>query len=125
MAISTDYRDSRKSAYQQYAVVADFNGCRLPKHISTTDAAALGVAFVAAALGLGICMGLKFVSPNAEPRGPDLISIIRGLPRNSLSKDIRPECLEGIEESERPVKGDWIAIWGGEMCCHLLLAAIC
>jgi len=113
MAISTDYRDSRKAAYQQYAVVSDFNACRLPDHLPAIDAAPLGVAFVAAALALGICLGLDFVSANGGPRGPDLLREVRALPRDALPQDIRGECFDGIEESERAKPGDWIAIWGG------------
>jgi hypothetical protein len=114
MAISTDYRDSRKAAYQQYAVVSDFNACRIPGNITTTEAAPLGVAFVAAALALGICLGVDFVSTRGRPRGPDLLHTVRSLSRESLPKDIRAECFDGIRVDERPRPGDWIAIWGGK-----------
>jgi NADPH:quinone reductase-like Zn-dependent oxidoreductase len=60
MAISTDYRDSRKAAYQQYAVVSDFNAYRIPPNITVTEVAPLGVAFVAAAVALGICLRVDF-----------------------------------------------------------------
>lgn len=114
MAISTDYRDSRKAAYQQYSVVSDFNACRIPTNITVTEAAPLGVAFVAATLALGICLGLDFVGTNGQPRGPDLLRTVRSLPRESLPKDIRAECFDTIREDERPRPGDWIAIWGGK-----------
>ncbi|EKD16923.1 uncharacterized protein L3040_006210 [Drepanopeziza brunnea f. sp. 'multigermtubi'] len=126
MAISTDYRDSRKSAYQQYAVVSDFNACRLPDHLGPTDAAPLGVAFVAAALALGICLGLDFGRGN-EPRGPNLLRTIQSLPREALPKDIQGECFDNIKESERAKAGDWIAIWGGSSatgCCAVQLAKL-
>jgi len=114
MAISTDYRDSRKSAFQQYAVVSDFNACKLPLNISPAEAAPLGVAYVAAALALGICMGIDFRGEkNKGPRGPDLLRIVRSLPRDALGKDIHTECFHGIREDERARAGDWIAIWGG------------
>lgn len=113
MAISTDYRDSRKAAYQQYAVVSDFNACRLPDHVRQTDAAPLGVAFVAAALALGICMGMDF-SRVSCPRGPNLLQIIQSLPRDALPKDIHKECFDSLKESEGARCGDWIAIWGGK-----------
>lgn len=114
MAISTDYRDSRKSAYQQYAVVSDFNACKLPDNISAQEAAPLGVAFVAAALGVGICMGMEFPNINGNPRGPDLLKTVRRISRDALPKDIIVECFDNINESERPKPGDWIAIWGGK-----------
>lgn len=114
MAISTDYRDSRKAAYQQYAVVSDFNACRIPPNISVTEAAPLGVAFVAAAVALGICLGVDFVSTGGWPRGPDLLRTVRSLPREGLPQDIRAECFDSIRQDERPQPGDWIAIWGGK-----------
>jgi NADPH:quinone reductase-like Zn-dependent oxidoreductase len=114
MAVSTDYRDSRKSAYQQYAVVPDFNACKIPSNVSVKEAAPLGVAFVAAALGLGICMGMDFIVAKGGPRGPNLLRIIRALSRDALPQDIRAECFDGIEQSQGAKSGDWIAIWGGK-----------
>ncbi len=113
MAISTDYRDSRKAAYQQYAVVSDYNACRIPSHVKSTDAAPLGVAFVAAALALGICMGMDF-GPGNGPRGPNILRIVQSLPRDAIPKDIHKECFDSIKESEGAKSGDWIAIWGGK-----------
>lgn len=127
MAISTDYRDSRKAAYQQFAVVSDFNACRLPKKLSAQEAAPLGVAFVAAALALGICLGMDFLVTNEGPRGPDLLKIVRSLPREALPKDIHKECFDGIGENERAKPGDWIAVWGGSSatgCCAVQLAKL-
>lgn len=94
MAISTDYRDSRKAAYQQYVVASDFNVCRLPPTMSIKEAASLGVTFVAAVLALGVCMGVDFVA--AGPRGPDLLRAVRSLPRVRITEDIREECFDGI-----------------------------
>lgn len=115
MGISTDYRDSRKAAYQQYAVVSDFNACKLPSAVSPTDAAPLGVAFVAAALGLGICLGVNFANHEGELQGPDLFRAIRSISRDSIPQDVRAECFDSIREDERPKPGNWIAIWGGEV----------
>jgi len=114
MSPSTDYRDNRKSAYQQYAVVSDFNACKIPEHFTGIDVAPLGVAYVAAALGLGICLGVDFVGTNGRPRGPDLLKTVRALSREALPVDIHKTCFDGIREEERPKQGDWIAIWGGE-----------
>jgi NADPH:quinone reductase-like Zn-dependent oxidoreductase len=113
IGISTDYRDSRKSAFQQYAVVSDFNATKVPKHLSALDAAPLGVAYVAAALALGICMGMDFVSEDRLTQGPDLLREIHALPKSALPEDIRKECFEGITIDERIKPGDWIVIWGG------------
>jgi NADPH:quinone reductase-like Zn-dependent oxidoreductase len=119
LGIATDYRDSRRSAFQQYAVVSDFNACKLPPNITTREAAPLGVAFVAAALALGVCLGLDFLSGGAGPRGPDLLQIVRLLTRESLPKDIRAECFDKLKEDERAKAGDWIVIWGGKIICPL------
>ncbi|OJD29241.1 quinone oxidoreductase [Diplodia corticola] len=62
LAISTDYRDPRKSAFQQYAVATAHTVCRLPAALPAAAGATLGVAFVAAALALGVCFGLDFSS---------------------------------------------------------------
>ncbi|TVY59719.1 Trans-enoyl reductase lepG [Lachnellula suecica] len=127
MAISTDYRDSRKSAYQQFAAVSDFNACRLPHNISAQEAAPLGVAFVAAALALGICIGMDFLVTSGGPRGPDLLRIVQSISRDSLPKDIHQECFDGINKNERAKAGDWIAIWGGSSatgCCAVQLAKL-
>lgn len=115
LGISTDYRDSRKSAYQEFAVVSDFNACKIPPSLTVTEVAPLGVAFVAGVLALGICLGVDFSKAiNSKAAGPDLLKIIRALPQESLAQDIRQECYGGIQIEERPQPGDWIAIWGGK-----------
>ncbi|QSZ28695.1 hypothetical protein DSL72_003195 [Monilinia vaccinii-corymbosi] len=127
MGVSTDYRDSRKAAYQQYAVLSDFNACRLPSTVSPTGAAPLGVAYVAAALGLGICLGVNFANRERELQGPDLFRTIHSLPRDCIAQDVRAECFDSIREDERPEPGDWIAIWGGSSatgCCAVQLAKL-
>lgn len=121
MAISTDYRDNRRSAFQQYAVVSAFNACKLPPGISSKEAAPLGVAFVAASIALGVCLGVDFLSLESKSRGLDLLQIVRSLDRNSLPEDIRAECFDGIKVQERAKKGDWIAIWGGEIALRFAM----
>lgn len=113
MAISTDYRDSRKAAYQQFTIVSDFNACRIPPHLTVRQTAPLGVAFVAAALALGICIGLDFSGSPGRPNGPDLLQIVRSLSREALPNDVHAECFEKLERQDRATAGDWIAIWGG------------
>lgn len=114
ICISTDYRDLRKAAYQEYVVSSSFNTVRIPPSVPLRSAATLGVAFVAAALALGICMGVDF-SHTAD--GPDLLELVQKYHPSSggyqLPEDIRAECLEGLAPGERALPGDWVAIWGG------------
>ncbi|KKP02802.1 quinone oxidoreductase [Trichoderma harzianum] len=110
LAISTDYRDLRKAAYQEYVVSSDYNVARIPPSISFQQAAGLGVAFSAAAITLGICMGVDFSS---ILDGPDLLQLMRSVPPESIPEDVRTECLQGISDTERAVPGDWVAVWGG------------
>ncbi|KIW32772.1 uncharacterized protein PV07_04295 [Cladophialophora immunda] len=121
IVISTDYRDLRKAAYQQCVVATDFNTCRLPPNIAPESGASLGVAFVAAALCLGICVGLDF---SKVANGPDLLSIVRGLDPQRLPEDIRSECLNGINQAEKARPGDWLAIWGGSSTSAFMLNQI-
>lgn len=93
--------------------MTDFNACKVPNHISKLDAAPIGVAYVAAALALGICMGTDFASKDGSTRGPDLLRTVHALPRVALPQDIWKECFEGITIDERINPGDWVAIWGG------------
>lgn len=110
IVISTDYRDLRKATYQQYVVASDFNVVRIPKEITVSEGATLGVAFVAASLALGICLGVDFTRAHD---GPNILDLVRSIPEESLPQDIRGECLQGILPSEGAKSGDWIAIWGG------------
>ncbi|KAF2086020.1 GroES-like protein [Saccharata proteae CBS 121410] len=128
LGIATDYRDVRKSAFQQYAVAHSYNICRLPHRITPGQGASLGVAFVAAAVALGVCFGADFSAVDGQRRGPDLLRMIRGLPEGSLPKDVEAECLNGIREDERPRPGEWIVVWGGSSTTSLYilqLARIC
>ncbi|KAH6609296.1 alcohol dehydrogenase -like domain-containing [Trichoderma cornu-damae] len=110
LVISTDYRDLRKAAYQEYVVSSDFNVARIPPSISFQQAAGLGVAFSAAAIALGICLGVDFSS---ILDGPDLLQLVRSADPESIPADVRAECLQGIADGERAVPGDWVAVWGG------------
>jgi NADPH:quinone reductase-like Zn-dependent oxidoreductase len=121
IVISTDYRDLRKAAYQQCVVATNFNICLLPPNVSPESGSALGVAFVAAALCLGICFGLDFTT---IADGPDLLSIVHKLDPQRLPDDVRHECLEGISREDGPLAGDWLAIWGGSSTSALMLAQL-
>lgn len=109
---STDYRDIRKAAFQEYAVATDFNAARIPSSTSIHASASLGVAFVASVLALGVSFGLDFSTLSKSP-GPNLTQIINQLNRNDIPADIRDECF--ASESDRPQCGDWVAIWGGRI----------
>lgn len=108
---STDYRDIRKAAFQEYAIATDFNAARIPSSTSISASASVGVAFVASALALGVSLGLDFSLFTKSP-GPNLVSVVDQLDRNSISADILNEC---FASSDRPQRGDWVAIWGGEL----------
>ncbi|XWW96249.1 hypothetical protein V2A60_004222 [Cordyceps javanica] len=110
IAISTDYRDGRKAAYQEFAVVLSCNAVKLPRHVSAEQGAALGVAFVTSALALGSCFGLSFSNIMG---GPDLTSVIKGVGDKRIPEDVRYEALHSIQDHERALEGDWVAIWGG------------
>jgi NADPH:quinone reductase-like Zn-dependent oxidoreductase len=114
---STDYRDLRKASFQQYSIASSFNTIRIPKTISVNSGSILGVAFVSAALALGVCMGLDF---QTVEDGPDLLSILHGLDPETISPDIRQECLQGIAKRERAKAGDFLVVWGGgSTCAHV------
>lgn len=75
------------------------------------------MAFVAASLALGVCLGLRL------PKGPDLRQIVRRKSLDDLPADAIPECM-AIEEYERPEIGDWLVIWGGSSTSALFLSQI-
>lgn len=125
---STDYRDVRKAAYQEYVVTTDYNVTRIPTGVSVKEGAALGVAWVAALVALGISFGVDFSNLRNAPSGPDLLHMARQLDPRAVPEDIRDEIFSGISNSERPQPGDWIAIWGantmtGQVALQLAKAA--
>jgi len=111
---STDYRDVRKAAYQEYLVTTDYNVARVPQNVQVKEAASTGVAFVAAAVGLGVSFGVDFTRLAKSPLSVDLWRLVRSLSSHNVSKDIHEELFNGIADSERPRPGEWLAIWGGE-----------
>lgn len=110
---STDYRDVRKAAYQEYLVTTGYNVARLPSTASVEEGAAVGVAFVAASIALGVSLGVDFKSLAQAPE-TDLLGLARGLKEKEVPEDVREEVFRGIREEERPRPGEWVAIWGGE-----------
>lgn len=111
---STDYRDVRKAAYQEYVVTTDFNVARLTAGTTVKAGAAIGVAFVAASITLGASFGLNLGYLKNTPSGPDLLQLVRSVNHTSIPQDVREECFSSIREDERARPGDWLAIWGGE-----------
>lgn len=111
---STDYRDLRKAAYQQYSIASFFNTIRIPQDISINSGSTLGVAFVSAVLALGICMGVNFESIE---NGPNLLESVRNIAPEMLPADIRQECLSRISYTERAKPGDFLVVWGGSSTC--------
>ncbi|CAI7568597.1 unnamed protein product [Penicillium pancosmium] len=113
---STDYRDIRKAAFQEYAIATDFNAARIPSSTSISASASLGVAFVASALALGVSLGLDFSLFTKSP-GPNLVNVVDQLDRNIIPADILNEC---FASSDRPQRGDWVAIWGASTTTGLI-----
>lgn len=88
---------------------------RLPPSISYEEGSTLGVAFVAASLALGICMGVDFSDVLG---GPDLLKIVKEVDPESIPEDVRAESLNGISDHDRAKPGDWLAVWGGRLNRH-------
>ena len=110
---STDYRDIRKAAFQEYAVATHFNAARIPSTGCVHTSASLGVAFVASVLALGVSLGLDLSQALSSP-GPNLVELVHRINREEVPLDIHEECFKSSSKAEQPQKGDWIAIWGGE-----------
>lgn len=113
---STDYRDIRKAAFQEYAVATEYNAARIPANVSVHVSASLGVAFVASILALGVSLGLDFSRIQGLP-GPNFVDILQHIGENdsSIPEDIRGECFKVRKERERLKSGDYVAIWGGTL----------
>ncbi|THV71838.1 GroES-like protein [Aureobasidium pullulans] len=120
---STDYRDIRKSAFQEYAISTQHNVAKLPQNVPTTHGASIGVAYVAAALALGVSLGLNLPKVSGQDQA-DLWEAVRRLPQDAIPIDVAAECLSSIENSERPQQGDWIAIYGGSSTSALFISEI-
>lgn len=120
---STDYRDIRKSAFQEYAISTQHNVAKLPQNVPTTHGASIGVAYVAAALALGVSLGLNLPKVSGQDEA-DLWEAVRKLPQDAIPIDVAAECLSSIENSERPQQGDWIAIYGGSSTSALFISEI-
>lgn len=72
----------------------------------------MGVAFVAATIGLGICLGLTFPGAN-EPEALNLLETARLQNEDEVPEDTFDEVFNAISLWNRPNAGDWILIYGG------------
>ncbi|KAF2501885.1 GroES-like protein [Lophium mytilinum] len=137
IATSTDYRNTSKSTFQSYILASLSNTALLPASISPTTGAALGVAYVAAVLALGICLGIDFsalplASAAANSAGPHLLEIVSKIPDEKLPADVIAECRRAQQEdgerqfaydARKPGEagmGDWIAVWGSSTTGFLI-----
>lgn len=119
LSISTDYRDYRKAGFQEFAVALSSNVVRIPPTVSTYQVSGIGVAFAAAILSLGICLGLRFPLIHKDSELDllcelDLLLLARCQPKISVPEDVREEVFWSITSGERASKGDWIIIMGGK-----------
>ena len=111
---STDYRDVRKAAYQEYVVTTDYNVARLAPETTVKGGAAIGVSYVAAAIALSVSFGVDLKNLKDAPRGPDLYRLVRDY-EYQIPEDVRNECVSNVTSHERPEPGEWLAIWGGKI----------
>jgi D-arabinose 1-dehydrogenase-like Zn-dependent alcohol dehydrogenase len=78
---------------------------------------------VAAALALGVSLGLKLSGLSGQYE-VDLWEAVRQLPATAGPADVAAECLSSIDHAERPQPGDWIAIYGGSSTSALFISEI-
>ncbi|GAA5929754.1 hypothetical protein JCM1841_002637 [Sporobolomyces salmonicolor] len=92
---STDYRDYRRSAFQQYAVAAEHCLGLVPDNASFEECAAIGVGATAAALAIASALAIP----------------IRGFAPRQLVAGAEGEL--DLAAPPRPIQpGDWLLIWG-------------
>ncbi|KAL5119969.1 hypothetical protein ACEQ8H_002067 [Pleosporales sp. CAS-2024a] len=111
LSVSTDYRDLRKSAFQEYAVVSEFNAVKLPRSLHGYHAASVGVAFVTAAIALGVSLGMVFPT-DANGSALNLLKVAQAQEPSNVPADISDEIFNAIHPRSRPRNGDWIMIYG-------------
>jgi NADPH:quinone reductase-like Zn-dependent oxidoreductase len=111
LSIATDYRDFRKSGFQEYAVVDSFNAVRLLDDVNPSRAAAVGVAFVAAALSWGVCLGMTLY--HRRGLNLDLLNLARAQDRDQVPEDIAYEVFDALSTRDQAIAGDWVLIYGG------------
>ena len=112
LAVSTDYRDFRKAAFQEFAIVCCYNAIRIPPQVDKFRVASIGVAFVAAGLALSACLGVSFTK-GKHSRPFNLLEIAQR-DIQQMPEDVLPEIQPGISPSSRPYPGEWILVYGGK-----------
>ncbi|QYS99966.1 Zinc-binding oxidoreductase [Trichoderma simmonsii] len=110
LAVSTDYRDFRKSAFQEYAIVCCYNAIRIPKHVDPFKVAPMGVAFVAAGLSLGVCLGVTFTK-GPKKREFNLLENARWYPED-VPDDIAEEVFDALAPCYQAQPGEWLLVYG-------------
>lgn len=88
----------------------------MPQGYNAPQAASIGVAFVAAVLALGVCIGLVFPGTSSAPT-LNLLEAARSQDENGVPEDVADEVFDAIDPWNRPHSGDWIMIYGGK--CRL------
>jgi NADPH:quinone reductase-like Zn-dependent oxidoreductase len=104
----------RKAAFQEYAVASAFNSIRIPSSIAPEKAASIGVAFVTAAIALGVCLGVRFPR-SREPQLFDLLEIAKRQELKDIPEDIASDIIDSISPGNQPYSGDWILVMGGTL----------
>ncbi|KAL7793869.1 GroES-like protein [Trichoderma ceciliae] len=110
LAVSTDYRDFRKSAFQEYAVVCCYNAIRIPRHVDPFKVASMGVAYVAAGLSLGVCLGVTFTK-GPKKREFNLLENARRYPED-VPDDILDEVFDALAPCYQAQPGEWLLVYG-------------
>lgn len=110
LAVPTDYRDIRKSTFQEYTIVCCYNAIRIPKHVDPFKVASMGVAYVAAGLSLGVCLGVTFTK-GPEQREFNLLEIARRRPED-IPDDILDEVFDALAPCYQAQPGEWLLVHG-------------
>lgn len=111
LAVSTDYRDFRKSAFQEFAIVCCYNAIRIPHSVNPFRVASIGVAYVAAGLALGACLGTSFPRPRNK-RPFNLLDVSQRY-LEDVPDDIAPQIIQGLQPGSRASPGEWLLVYGG------------
>ncbi|KAM0513288.1 hypothetical protein ACHAPE_007940 [Trichoderma viride] len=113
LAVPTDYRDIRKSTFQEYTIVCCYNAIRIPKHVDPFKIASMGVAYVAAGLSLGVCLGVTFTK-GPKKREFNLLEIARRRPED-LPDSIIDEVFDALAPCYQAQPGEWLLVYGAKL----------
>ncbi|PTB63194.1 GroES-like protein [Trichoderma citrinoviride] len=110
LAVSTDHRDLRKAAFQEYAIVSCYNAMRIPKHVEPFQVASMGVAYVAAGIALGVCLGVTFTK-GPKKREFNLLENARMYPED-VPDDLADEVFDAMAPCYQAQPGEWLLVYG-------------